>query len=668
MRSYAPLISFAFTLLASLGLVSTLHAQESDTTVRVTSPDQRNVLQIDVEDDQIIYRVYRDDHVLVGPSPLGLKLGDGSQLTAKSQVVKSETKAIDDEFTLPWGKTTNVVDRAESAVVSLKNGTGQKWQLELRAYDDGVAWRIVIPEQDGLDKIEIAEEATRFDLQNGPRALYNTLPGFVSSHETLYNFDPIGKIPAERLVDCPILFVWESGPAAAITEADVFDFAGMYLVRPEGSEATLETRLSPHPQHKGLAVVAGKTVRTPWRVVLLGDHAGELLESNLLLCLNEPPKGDFDWVKPGKTSFHWWNGEFEQDYKQPGGADAFVARHKAYIDFCAENNIPYHGLSGDGLSWYPQSSDNYGIPSPDADVRKAREELRLDEIFAYAKERGVRIRLWVHWKPLAEHLDEAFAQYEEWGVAGLMVDFLNRDDQEMIDFSERMLESAARHKLHLQIHGSSKYSGEQRTWPNLLNREGVLNLEYLKWSDKCTPDHSVNVAYTRALAGPVDYHSGGFRHVSRKAFKPQDLNPTVLGTRCHHLALYVVYENPMPMVADVPSAYEGQPGFDFLREVPTTWDETKFVAGEPGEYVVLARRSGDKWYLAGITDWTERELEVPLAFLGEGEFELTLWADGSMDEAKPSEVAKMTQGVSMKEPLKVKLAPGGGFMGVITTK
>ena len=172
-----------------------------------------------------------------------------------------------------------------------------------------------------------------------------------------------------------------------------------------------------------------------------------------------------------------------------------------------------------------------------------------------------------------------------------MVDFLDRDDQEMIDFVERMLESAARHKLHIQIHGSSKFSGEQRTFPHLFNREGVLNLEYLKWSDLCTPEHNVNVAYTRALAGPVDYHLGGFRSVSRADFQPQDRLPVVMGTRCHQLALYVVYENPMPMVADVPQAYEGQPGFDFLKEAPTTWDETRFVAGEPGEYVVLARRA-----------------------------------------------------------------------------
>jgi alpha-glucosidase len=280
----------------------------------------------------------------------------------------------------------------------------------------------------------------------------------------------------------------------------------------------------------------------------------------------------------------------------------------------------------------------------------------------------VGIRLWVHWKPLSEHLEEAFSLYEAWSVKGLMVDFLDRDDQEMIDFTERMLESAARHKLHIQIHGSSKYSGEQRTFPNLFNREGVLNLEYLKWSDLCTPQHSVNVAYTRALAGPVDFHLGGFRSVSRAEFQPRDRAPVVLGTRCHHLALYVVYENPMPMVADAPRAYEGQLGFDFIREFPTTWDETRFLVGEPGEYVVVARRKADAWHLAGITNWTPREIDVPLDFLPAGEFEARLYVDGSMDESQPNAIREQRQGVNAAAALRVSLAPGGGFVAVLRAK
>jgi alpha-glucosidase len=340
-----------------------------------------------------------------------------------------------------------------------------------------------------------------------------------------------------------------------------------------------------------------------------------------------------------------------------------VNRHKRYIDFCARHGIAYHGISGDGRPWYPHQSTDYAAPSPDADVRKSLPELDFPIIFAYARERGVGIRLWVHWQPLSKHLEEAFAEYERWGVQGLMVDFLDRDDQEMIEFSERVLACAARHKLNIQFHGSSKNSGEQRTFPNLVNREGVLNLEYLKWSDRCTPDHNVNVAYTRALTGPVDYHHGGFRSVSRAKFEPVALAPTVLGTRCHHLALYLVYENPLPMLADKPTNYEGEAGFEFLCALPTTWDETRFVRGEPGEYIVLARRRGDAWYLGGITNWTARTIEVPLDFLGEGNFRAELYVDGSLDEERPNEVAEQRREVTSAEKLSIQLAPGGGFLG-----
>jgi alpha-glucosidase len=249
-----------------------------------------------------------------------------------------------------------------------------------------------------------------------------------------------------------------------------------------------------------------------------------------------------------------------------------------------------------------------------------------------------------------------------------MIDFMDRDDQQMVEWQEKVLHAAARHKLHIQFHGSYKPTGEQRTFPNLFNREGVLNLEYLKWSDSCSPPHNVNVAYTRLLCGQVDYHLGGFRAASRAKFRPRDLMPLVLGTRCHQLALYVVYENPMPMLADVPAAYEDQPGFDFLVDVPTTWDETKFVAGEVGEFVVVARRSGTSWYVGGITNWMPRDLSLPLDFLGEGEFRARLHLDSSRDGEQPNELRLETRDLSAERPLKVELASGGGFTAVLQPK
>jgi alpha-glucosidase len=246
-----------------------------------------------------------------------------------------------------------------------------------------------------------------------------------------------------------------------------------------------------------------------------------------------------------------------------------------------------------------------------------------------------------------------------------MIDFMDRDDQEMVEWQERTIKAAARHKLHVQFHGSYKPTGEQRTFPNLFNREGVLNLEYLKWSDSCAPPHNVNVAYTRLLTGQVDYHLGGFRAASREEFQPRDLLPFALGTRCHQLALYVVYENPMPMMADVPEAYEGQPGFDFLVDVPTTWDETQFVAGEAGEYIVVARRSGKNWYLGGITNWTPRDLKLPLNFLGDGRFQASLYSDRSLDGKRPNELRQETRELTSDSTLDVALAAGGGFVATI---
>jgi len=632
----------------------------------VTSPDGRNGIQLQTGEKGTTFEVRRDGRRLLGPSRLGCELVAGGGLGASAVLAGDvQTKVIDETFDLPWGKTKRVHNQANSVVVKLRESSGLVWEVELRAYNDGVAFRYRIVEHKGISDVAIRDETTAFDVVGQPSVLFNSLDSFTTSHESLYRRLPMSELPSGKLIDCPLLLDWPEGPAAAITEARVLNFAGCYLRRESPDQPRLNCRLSPNPNHPGASVVGPGALLSPWRVVLLADIAGDLLESNLLLCLNDPPAADCRWAVPGKTSFHWWNGEFEEDYLLDDGGDTFVARHKAYIDFCVASDISYHGLSGDGRAWYPQTSNSYGTPSADANVCVARPELRLPEILGYAKERGVGIRLWVHWEPLSKQLDEAFAMYERWGVKGLMVDFLNRDDQEMIEFTERMLTSAAKHHLHIQIHGSSKFSGEQRTFPHLFNREGVLNLENSKWSDRCDPQHSVNVAYTRALAGPVDYHSGGFRSVARADFQSRNLRPTVLGSRCHNMALFVVYENPMPMIADTPDAYEGEVGFDFLKQVPVTWDETRFMAGEPGEYVAVARRSGDVWYVGGINNWSVRTATLAFNFLDDGKWTLSLYHDESLDDSQPNTVAQQTRNIDKTDQLSLPMAPGGGFVGIV---
>lgn len=630
------------------------------------SPDGRNLLILHVDDlEPPRFQVKRDGHELVRPSAIRPLLAGQDSLCVGASSVEVRRSEIKDRFTTPWGKTSSVLDHCNAAVVAMTTPTGLRWEIELRASNDGVAFRYRVPTQGGLDDLQLRDETTQFDIAGEPTVLFNTLNSFQTSHESLYQHRPLSEVPARTLIDMPLLLRWPDAGAAAFTEARVRDFAGGYLERSSLDSTALRLRLSPLETRDNRSVARELPCISPWRVVLLADEAGKLLESNLLLCLNDPPQGGFDWLQPGKTTWHWWNGDFEEDHRLPKESSVSLDRHRKYIDFCADHGIAYHAVSGDGFAWYQQSKTGYGRPAQDADVRRPRAQIRLPKILEYADQRGVGIRLWVHWEPLSQHLEEAFSLYESWGVKGVMVDFINRDDQDMIELIDRILRCAARHKLHVQLHGCAKFSGEQRTFPHLLNREGVLNLEVAKWDKHCSPDHNVNVAYTRAIVGPVDYHLGGFRSVSRAEFLPRDRSPQVTGTRCHHLALYVVYENPMPMVADSPEAYGRQDGFDFITKVPTTWDETKFLAGTAGEFAVIARRKNETWYIGGITNWTSRRVELPMNFLGQGTYEATLHVDGSMEESQPNSIRIQKTRVDSQSRLGVSLAPGGGFVLVL---
>jgi alpha-glucosidase len=657
--------------LAICGLASSSATASSPTEIKVVSPDGKNQIVASVadKDKRLLYRVTRGKKSLVEPSPIDVRVAGIGPIAVGVAIEHVEERLIDETAELPWGKTRRIRNNCREARVQLKRSGGAKWHLELRAYDDGVAFRYGLGHKSDSRDTLIEEENTEFHLSGDPSVIYMTLDQFHNSHEGPYERKRLSHVPVGKLIDKPLLAIWPNGTAAAVTEARLRSFAGMYLERPKDAAANvLRCRLSPLINKMGGVVAAKTPIWSPWRVLLLADQAGKLIESNLLLDLNEPAEGDFSWIKPGKTTWPWWNGTIE--HGPVLSPEANFAVHKQYIDFCARNKIAYHSVIcvGESRPWYVQSGPPGFDPRGDTDVTTPRPDLGLPAILAYAKEKGVGIRLWVWWQPLSKKLEEAFATYERWGVKGLMVDFLDRDDQEMVEWQEKCLRAAARHKLEIQFHGSYKPTGEQRTFPNLFNREGVLNLEYLKWSDLCSPQHDVNVAYTRLLAGPVDYHLGGFRAAARDQFKPRDELPIVLGTRCHQLAMYVVYENPMPMVCDVPTAYEGQPGFDFIVDVPTTWDETRFVAGEAGEYIVVARRSGSTWYLGGITNWTNRTFRLPLMFLGEGQFSAKLYLDRSLDGQNPNELRIETRAVTAAKPLDVSMASGGGLAAVIRPK
>jgi alpha-glucosidase len=659
------------TLAFSAASASTRGVESAPLVAR--SPDGNNTIElfgVGGQPNGLGLRVSRGGRHIVEIGSIRVRLSEHGELSglATLHVVKHDT--VDETFSLPWGKTSEVANRCARTTARLVDRHGIEWEVQLVAYDDGVAYRYSLLEQKSLSGFTVTEESANFHFTRAPTLHYTSLDHFTAGHEKEFRQHPLNEVTGP-LIDLPVLAVWPNGLAAAITEARLRNFSSLYLepaTHPtSGIHRTAEilrSRLAPLPGKDNACVVGHTPHASPWRVVLLGDSAGQLLESNLLVCLNDPPSGDFSWAKPGKTTWHWWNGTFDHGPTSNPGMN--LETHKRYIDFCAQNGIAYHAVVADRRPWYVQAAEGFA-PQADTDILTPRPALDLPEILKYAHERGVGIRLWVHWNPLDDRLEEALQQYENWGVRGLMVDFLDRDDQDMVNFCERVLEAAARHKLHIQFHGSFKPSGEQRTFPHLFNREGVLNLEYLKWSKRCTPAHNVAAAYVRQLAGPLDYHLGGFRSISAAKFVPRNENPFVLGTRCHNLAMYVVYENPMPMVCDSPSTYDGQTGFDFIVEVPTTWDETRFVAGVVGKYIVMARRKGKKWYLGGMTDGSPREVKVPLHFLAPGKYAARLYADGSMDEDEPNAIRVKTQTVGAGV-LPMAMAAGGGFVAVIAPK
>jgi len=526
----------------------------------------------------------------------------------------------------------------------------------VRAFDGGIGFRYEFPAQQ-LKSYTLTDELTQFNINGNPRVRTLFLPNYTSSHEGEYSILPLDQIKADTLMDLPALFELNENIFLAISEASLSNYAGMYLVKDKGK---LVSRLSPLPGQTTIKAKLPIPYQTPWRVLMISDRIGDFIESNILTNLNEPCKiSDVSWIKPGKATWPWWNGNVTPDTSFAPGNN--FETNKYFIDFCAANKIEYHSVvEYGGHEWYVSDGVNFS-PGPNTDVTKPVPGLDMQQVCDYAKQKGVGIRVWVHWQALYPKLDAAFTQYEKWGIAGLMVDFMDRDDQEMVNIQEEILRKAAEHKLHIQFHGAYKPTGLHRTWPNEFTREGVMNYEYDKWSDAMTPEHDINVAFTRLIAGPTDYHLGGFRAVPKSKFKIQYTRPLVMATRAHMLAMYVVLESYLALVSDYPDAYLGQPGFDFLQQVPTTWDESKVISARVGEWITIARRKGDDWYIGAINNSSQREIKIDFDFLGSDAYEAKIYSDAADAEVNPNNLDVKSIILKKGDSLKIRLAAGGGL-------
>jgi alpha-glucosidase len=395
-------------------------------------------------------------------------------------------------------------------------------------------------------------------------------------------------------------------------------------------------------------IAVTKGARTyPWRLLGIVEHDADLLTNQLVWLLEKPSQvQDTSWIKPGKVAWDWWN--FNNVYGVDFPAGVNTQTYKYYIDFAAKYHLQYIILDE---GWYKLGN-----------VLDVAPEINMEELSAYAKAKNVGVILWVVWKSLDDRLIQALDQYAKWGVQGIKVDFMQRNDQLLMNYYHKVSRECAKRKMLVDFHGAQRPASLTRTWPNLISTEGVRGMEWSKWSADAEPKHNVTLPFTRMFLGPMDYTPGAMLNAQKDMFAPIFKRPMALGTRCQQLAMYVVFESPLQMLSDSPSNYMREPeAMEFLAPVPSTWDETKSLDGKISEYVAVARRSGRDWYVGAMTDWTARDLEIDLSFLPEGNFTMEAYQDGVNSERMASDYKKTTTQVNKGKKLKIHLAPGGGF-------
>jgi alpha-glucosidase len=429
-----------------------------------------------------------------------------------------------------------------------------------------------------------------------------------------------------------------------ITEANIDDYPGFYI---GGENGLLTTLLSPLPGEKesGTKVRFENECTTPWRVVMVADNPGQFIESELIRTLNPPcTLTSTKWIKPGKCAWdHWWSGEVKMEND--------VIRE--YIDFAAEMKFPYMLID---WQWYgPYNEKN-------ADITRPAPQLDWQGILDYAKEKNVKLWLWLYCTDVNRNdaYKKAFALYEKWGIAGVKIDFMDRSDQYMVNWYRRIVDEAAKHHLMLDMHGAYKPDGIERTYPNFLTREGVMGNEYNKWNNGISAEHNVKLAFTRMLAGPMDYTPGGFLNVRTNDYKAQ--SPTLVpNTRCAELAKFVIYDSPFTVICDHPRNILGKDGAEFLKIVPTEWDDTRFLQGSPDSYIAMAKRNGNEWFVGAMNNSQSRNISLNLSFLPKGKYEIECWTDAN----QPDAAKHYTKNISSNSPLKIKMAENGGFVAVV---
>jgi alpha-glucosidase len=642
-------------------LICNLEGFAATDPVILSSPDQQLVIRFATvpekgavgSDGKLVYSVAFHGKQVLDPSSLALELAGQPTLGSDVEIVGSTPAKGSDDYSLIAGKVSNVHDLYNSVQLRAveKNEPKRSLVIEARAYNDGIAFRYVLPEQDTIKDLPLKQEHTEFRISTDATTWALALPNYRSSYESEYvrlpttAFSNQGGVSSNFLIGMPLLMHLPGVAWMTLTEADLEGNPGMYVTNPSGNWAGhwFVSKLSPRFDDPSLVLKTSLPHHSAWRVLLVADEPGKLMESNVISDLNSPSRvQDTSWIRPGKASWNWWAGDIG-----PDGKSAYTTKNmEYYVDFAAQSGFPYMLLDA---GW-----------ADGRDITKLRGNVDVPELVRYAAAKNVKVWIWLYSTSVMDQMKEAFPLFEKWGVAGVKIDFINRDDQDGIKFYYDVAREAAEHHLMVDFHGASKPWGIERTYPNVLSYEAVLGAENNKVGRRDSPVDRTVFPFTRMVAGPLDYTPGGFNNATEDDFVPRDQSPMVMGTRAQQLALYVVFQTPFQMVSDSPQAYTNQPAFQFIRDVPTQWDSMHVLNGEPGEFVTIARSHGNEWYLGSITNWTPRELHVPLNFLGSGRYVAEIYLDGADAGNHPQHVTIKKQIVRKGEQLTLHLAAGGG--------
>lgn len=642
------------TLLLTLLVLacSTLSAKDYE----LKSPDGRIELSVSAG-ASLKFSVTYDGKELIKASNIGLELKSGKILGENERVRKIDVLKLD-EIIRPVisNRRSEIKDRCNILEITFRSG----FLVEFRAYDDGIAYRF---ETQMKDELTVRNETVNFDFPRKTTCWYPFESSFFSHNERTYIYSSADTIDKESMASLPVLFSPE-GVNVLITESDIDDYPGMWLISqgsgkisgiwpryPDNEELKTDRDLVVKSTKNYIAKTEGK--RTfPWRVFIISATDAGLTESDLVFRLAKPSQlKETEWIKPGQVAWDWWNANNLKGVDFRAGINNNT--YKYYIDFASANGLEYIILDE---GWYENN-----------DVTDEADSINVYDLCEYGRSKNVGVILWVIWKSYEDKMEEASALYEKWGVKGVKIDFMQRDDQKMVNFYHEASRVAANHHLLVDFHGAYKPDGISRTWPNVLTREGVKGMEVCKWSDEVNPEHAVTIPFIRMVAGAMDFTPGAMVNMTKENFSPKFTQPESQGTRAHQVAMYVVYESPLQMLADSPTNYmREQETTDYITKIPVVWDDIKCLDGKVGDYIILARRSGKDWFIGAMTDWEERTLDLDFTFLPEGNYKMEIFEDGINADRNASDYRITESEMRSGGRTRIHMAPGGGWAARLT--